>query len=468
MSDLTYDHTLTDGQEKAMSILYVISSTLSILGSSAIIYKVISDRVNATAYDRLLVGLSACDLLASIGYGLSPFLLPKQTSIRVWAIGSNSSCNFLGFMTQFGFSSVLYNGFLSFYYLLTVRYGVKRHVFAKRYEPWFHGIAILFPLITAVVGASMGFYSEVQLGVGCWVNDYPKGCTSETCISEEIAWFYGSSPVIFTLFSLIINNTLVYFHVRTVFKTADMSASDRSIRQNIHKREVATQGLFYVGTFFFCFWSPIAVRVMEAVSVTVVDESNIYWMLVIMSATLPIQGFLNVFVYTRPNYHRVRAAYPELSWLTAIRKACLDPKIPKLTEISTPSFGSTRNLKRRVQPGSSFASNLRPIEEVNEDGEDNDPSGLDGVFETPGSSAEMEKWGSAIPRNNLAPSPTDIEDDPQDHDDSPHHHDPDDIDDCEPHHGPPSVLRFSRIRIDMDGQISELSAAMHPSQDEMA
>lgn len=465
MSDSSYNQTLSDGQEMAISILFVISSTLSIIGSSAIIYKVISDRLNATAYDRMLLGLSVCDVISSIAFGLSPFLLPKETSIRVWAIGSDSSCSFLGFMTQFGFSSVLYNGFLSFYYLLTVRYGVKRPRFAKRYEPWFHGVAILFPLITAVVGAFMGFYSELQLGVGCWVNDYPRGCASgtgdDTCISEEIAWFYGSSPVVFTLFSLIINNTLVYFHVRKVFKTANVSASDRSIRHQIHQREVATQGLFYVGTFFVCFWSAIAVRVMEGFSETPVNESDVYWLLVIMSATLPLQGFLNVFVYTRPNYHRVRAAYPHLSRFAAIRKACLDPYIPKLTEISTPSGGSFRSLgnnKRRAPPASSFASNLHRIEEEKEDGGDNDLSGMDGELQTPGSSSEMEKWGSAFPLNDFGPSPTDVEDDPQDQNDGPHDHD-DHIDDKESLDGPPSVLRFPRMRIEMDGLISEISTS---------
>lgn len=174
MADDVEYNLLNDRQEKVLSLLYVISSFLSIVGSATIIYKVLSDRRHATSYDRLMLGLSTCDLIASVGYALNPFLLPRDTSIRVWAVGSDASCTFLGFMTQFGFSAVLYNAFLSFYYLFTVRYGIERRRFAKRYEAWLHAITFIFSLTTASVGGAMGFYSEVQVGFGCWVNNYPK------------------------------------------------------------------------------------------------------------------------------------------------------------------------------------------------------------------------------------------------------------------------------------------------------
>ena len=57
---------------------------------------------------------------------------------------------------------------LSIYYLLLIKYGVKEAVFAKRYEPWMHAICIGFPLATAIWGASIGLYEEVELGIACW------------------------------------------------------------------------------------------------------------------------------------------------------------------------------------------------------------------------------------------------------------------------------------------------------------
>lgn len=185
----------------------------------------------------------------------------------------------------------------------------------------------------------------------------------------------------FALFSLIINNTLVYLHVRKVFRTTVVVESERIIRQKIQKREVATQGLLYVATFLFCYWAPIAIRVIEAVSFYAVDETKIFWILLCSAALLPLQGFLNMFVYNRPNYSRVRAAYPNISILSAIRRACLDPKIPKLTEISTPSGASCSSKKRF--PRKNFSSGLDLIREESDEasGGDDDASIHDQLYE---------------------------------------------------------------------------------------
>lgn len=98
--------TLTDGQERLMSILGVITGCLSILGSSLIIFRVFKIRGRSTPYDRTMLGLSIADLFASFSYGFGPFLLPEETSTRPWALGNRTTCTFLGFMSQMAFSAV--------------------------------------------------------------------------------------------------------------------------------------------------------------------------------------------------------------------------------------------------------------------------------------------------------------------------------------------------------------------------
>jgi len=98
--------TLTDGQMRVMSILGLISGTLSVLGSSVIIYRAYKNRRNSSPYDRLMLCLSFCDIVASISFGYGPFMLPEATSERVWARGTNRSCSALGFLTQFAFAAV--------------------------------------------------------------------------------------------------------------------------------------------------------------------------------------------------------------------------------------------------------------------------------------------------------------------------------------------------------------------------
>lgn len=160
--------TLTVQQEKVLSILCLISGALSIAGSSTIAYKVLRNRREASPYDRLLLGLSLCDIVASFAYAMSPFLLPTNGGgQRVWAIGTDATCTSLGWLLQFSWSAILYNGALSFYYLATVRFGIRRKTFGRRFEPWIHGSILLFSFGTSTYGVVIGLFNELEFGCKC-------------------------------------------------------------------------------------------------------------------------------------------------------------------------------------------------------------------------------------------------------------------------------------------------------------
>jgi hypothetical protein len=86
--DVSRISTLTDGQEITLYLLGVFAGALSVVGSSSIVYKVISDRAKAAPHDRLMLGLSSCDIVASISYAMSPFLLPQDTRRKKWQVNS--------------------------------------------------------------------------------------------------------------------------------------------------------------------------------------------------------------------------------------------------------------------------------------------------------------------------------------------------------------------------------------------
>jgi hypothetical protein len=90
------------------------------------------------------------------------------------------------------------------------------------------------------------------------------------------------------------------------------------------------QGFLYVASFALAYTAGGTLRILEGMNYTAKDEGRIYWLLVLDAFLKPLQGFLNLFVYCRPNYVRFRANYPELGRLWAIRKACLDPNIPRM------------------------------------------------------------------------------------------------------------------------------------------
>ena len=161
---------LTDRQEMTLSLLQISSATLSIIGSTIIIYQVWNcERHRRMSYGRILLGLSLADLVASTSFALAPFLLPADTSQRVWASGNNVSCNFLGFWSQLAYLAPWYNGVLGFYYYLTIRWGMMRSAFAKKYEKWIHIFSVGFFFSSALFGSIIGIYSESELGQGCWV-----------------------------------------------------------------------------------------------------------------------------------------------------------------------------------------------------------------------------------------------------------------------------------------------------------
>lgn len=381
--DISETSSLTDNQEIVLSLLYVLSGTLSVLGSSTIVYKVLKNRKKTTPYDRLMLGLSGFDILASLTFALSPFLLPAKTSPRVWASGTDATCSVLGLFTQLAFAALVYNGLLSFYYLLTVRFGVKRKQFSDRYEFWMHFCTIIFFVFTAIVGAAIGLYSEIQVSLGCWINDFPKGCSENGgCISQHIAWVFGAGPTLLTFLSILVNNLVIFFHVRrnlgersgqglTAEEAISARQSERAARQRSQIREVATQGFLYVGTFVMAYTPAIVLRGVEGYSDGTVDEGPIYPLLVLNSLLLPLQGFFNMFVYNRLYYARVRAANPEMSILQAVRKTCLDSDIIGTTSKPPSNSGKTNSnkmLKDKSGSGAAFSLGLNVVREgSNED-----------------------------------------------------------------------------------------------------
>lgn len=95
--------TLSDSQEKTLSMLSVVSAMLSICGSFVIVIRVLGHKrlqQKVTPYHRIMLALSLCDISASTTFALSPFLAPASTSQRVWAIGNDATCSFHGFLSQ--------------------------------------------------------------------------------------------------------------------------------------------------------------------------------------------------------------------------------------------------------------------------------------------------------------------------------------------------------------------------------
>lgn len=100
--------TLTDSQERVLSVLGIASASLSICGSALIITRILRCKTYIDSpYNRIMVGLSVSDIISSFANGFGVFFLPKQCSPRVWAMGNETTCNMLGFLTQLGGAAIM-------------------------------------------------------------------------------------------------------------------------------------------------------------------------------------------------------------------------------------------------------------------------------------------------------------------------------------------------------------------------
>jgi len=338
---------LSAPQQKALALIPILPALLSIVSSFLLIHLIVRSKFN-TPYKRILFAFSVVDVIASINHAISPFLLPAETSNRVWAFGRRQTCTATGALLQFGFAEIWYYGVVSYYFLLIIRFGMTPKMFAQRYEIPFHALSLGFNLTAAIVGAAIGAFNEYELGRGCWVAN--TGCNPDNgdacesvvdANSAPLGWVFGGIPVMIMLFSSIINNLLIYCKVRsTIVQTATQSGStelgtiqsevdgheqsSRSSNPALIKqrlRQVATQAFMYVFSFLATYIIPVILRVLESMGYRPADEDQFYFLLVLQALFLPLIGFFNLLVYIRPRYLRTRSEYSNRPKLWCLRRA---------------------------------------------------------------------------------------------------------------------------------------------------
>ena len=372
------ESSLSEAQDITLSILPCFTSMLSCLGSAQIIFMVLTAR-KTTPYRRILLGLSVADFLCSIVYPWQAFLVPQATSHRIFAIGNDQTCSFLGFGQQIFFASILYNSMLSLYFLLTVRYGMSNPHVAQKYEAYMHLVATGYPVIAAFIGLGVGLFHELEIGHGCWVNDYPVGCETvcndtspqpcTQCTDYIFGLFFGFIPSILAFIMIVTNNILVYLHVRSTiqksrrrFKATTSSSQQppsssaapmdksatinntgsartgrpsitASIKRRVTRkkrapdpqlqriRAVAVQACWYVIAFMMTYMASIIVRCLAAAGFSAEDEAKLFPLLVIEAILLPSQGLFNLCVYIRPSFQRTRRDYPNETYGWVFRRA---------------------------------------------------------------------------------------------------------------------------------------------------
>ena len=315
MDDVDRTSGLLECQEKLIAILPLISALLSIVGSGVIIRMTLRRRLQ-TSFERILFGLSAADVSSSVVNALGAYLVPKDTSHRIWTVGNETTCNALGTLWQITTAGFMYSGMLSFYFLCTIRFGMTEDTFRTKVEPLVHMTAFGGPLISGLIGLGLDVYGEVRLGPGCWtVPDKQYG--------EMFGWIAAFVPMSITIVQVVTSQIIIFRYCRDVLQrssqwatTATQGAS--TLQSNNHNKEarmrnVAVQSFSYVGAFLLVNAWPTILRILDNEGVG--DESDVFVLLVLQAIFLPSQGFFNCLIYLRPRYSYRRSRFAsETRW----------------------------------------------------------------------------------------------------------------------------------------------------------
>lgn len=116
-------------------------------------------------------------------------------------------------MTQFGLSAHWFSGLISVYFLMTIRFGVKQATIAKAL-PFLQGFIIAWSVGTAIAGAVMQKFHPLGSSPGCWVGG-DSFCQGDDCDTTVLlGWIIGGIPTILMLIFVIVNNLILYCHIR--------------------------------------------------------------------------------------------------------------------------------------------------------------------------------------------------------------------------------------------------------------
>ena len=136
-------------QCKSVTIARILSGSISLIASSAIIWHILrsEDRLSTT-YHRLVFGLCTGDIMFAMAFLSSATLAPKEFEYFLpFAIGNSTTCDLQGFFIIAGVLLVsIYNSSVCLYYLAIIKYNKKDEYIRKKLEPWLH----FFPVIIAL------------------------------------------------------------------------------------------------------------------------------------------------------------------------------------------------------------------------------------------------------------------------------------------------------------------------------
>jgi hypothetical protein len=179
-----------------------------------------SEKRRRRTYNRILLGMSSMDLIYAVKCFVSTWPIPEETGAYL-ARGTTQTCTAAGFWGHGGsLSSAIYNGTLTWYFLLTIKYGMTQVQVRHKYEKWMHGIPLFIGWSTAIISLHLKLMNPI--GWTCWIGPWPLECEAMEEMecergdgSKVYRWAFFHAILWATFAFVAIGMLLIYIKIRT-------------------------------------------------------------------------------------------------------------------------------------------------------------------------------------------------------------------------------------------------------------
>ena len=336
---------VSDAQEIVLIVLTIVSSLISVTGSSLVLHVIRKDLQKSSPYHRLIAGMSCVDLIFSTSCILQMFLRPKFLGIP-GAIGNFATCSFVGFFFVSGSMAVaIYSVLISGNaYLLVCRRWSEKAI-ATSWERKGHVASGILPLTLMIPAAFTKTINVPHLSSICVLFVYPQECFQN---EDEVectrgGGLYFPMAVTFTVAVLLCSITScvltikVYRSVKCTIRrssqynfqeqvqnsdeqpnlpSSSTASSRKENKDNISKSGQTQLDLVRSQTirFFFAYLNSIIWPLLMIVVGNVAEDVDKAYPIRLVSAMFyPLQGGFNMIIFCKPSINAWKRSQPELS-----------------------------------------------------------------------------------------------------------------------------------------------------------
>mmetsp|Transcript_4581 Transcript_4581/g.6717 ORF Transcript_4581/g.6717 Transcript_4581/m.6717 type:complete len:404 (-) Transcript_4581:464-1675(-) len=354
-NDLLYANGICDYRPTyqwiAIKVASASSGTLSSAGSLIIIYMIFKGvaLLEKVQY-RLILAMSAFDILQSISLGLATLPIPRDSACTLYALGNKASCMMQAFSFQLGFVVPNYVAMLCIYYMCTIKYNIQDGLIRK-YESYMHLYAILPPLTIAITALSNDLFNNFC--TMCWLAASDAYDISKIQNEEDNGDDDDQGSLLLTLLSfatvffVIIDFGIIFWCMIQVRRSMRMSRSQSQLMAYYTVSEAKIQANLYVIAFLVTYLIPISIFCVVAFS----NGSSPFPLLLLQAIFQPLQGFWNFFTFIRPKFKMITDANPEKTYC---QRLCITVFRSHAAALNSPlRFTSRRGTGRRImlRPG---------------------------------------------------------------------------------------------------------------------